>query len=157
MGLQSTSLNFLSTFFYHASDLPAWRSKVRSGVMEYEKEGIQNAIQNRQLRKKRACKPPSPGQQLHRGHTVRDCSQLQLDLRSHLRTHHAWSHVHLHTWRSRITFPVNFVFFHVVYLTILAGTRVNHMGVVGVSNYLGSFLAAGFNYAKINICSHSIT
>ena len=49
----------------------------------------------------------------------------------------------------------------------LADTRVNHTGVLAVSNYLGSSLAAGiltfvlnslygFNYAKINICSHFI-
>ena len=53
-------------------------------------------------------------------------------------------------------------------LELLADTRVNHTGVLTVSNYLGSSLAAGiltfvlnslygFNYAKINICSHFIT
>ena len=53
-------------------------------------------------------------------------------------------------------------------LYILADTRVNHTGVLAVSNYLGSSLAAGsltfvlnslygFNYAKINICFHFIT
>ena len=53
-------------------------------------------------------------------------------------------------------------------LTILADTRVNHTGVLAVSNYLGSSVAAailtfvlnslyGFNYEKINICSHFIT
>ena len=51
---------------------------------------------------------------------------------------------------------------------LLTDTRVNHTGVLAVSNYLGSSLAAGiltfvlnslygFNYAKINICSHFIT
>ena len=55
-----------------------------------------------------------------------------------------------------------------VVLILLADTRVNHTGVLAVSNYLGSSLAAGiltfvlnslygFNYAKINICSHFIT
>ena len=50
----------------------------------------------------------------------------------------------------------------------LADTRVNHTGVLAVSNYLGSSVAAailtfvlnslyGFNYEKINICSHFIT
>ena len=45
---------------------------------------------------------------------------------------------------------------------------MNHTGVLAVSNYLGSSLAAGiltfvlntlygFNYANINICSHFIT
>ena len=48
-----------------ASDRPAWRSKVRSGVSEYEKERIQNAMEKRRLREERAHKPPSPGQQLH--------------------------------------------------------------------------------------------
>ena len=72
-----------------ASDRPAWRSKVRSGVTEYEKECIQNAMEKRRLRKKRAQKPPSPGQQLH---PCPHCSRLfraQIGLRSHLRTHHA--------------------------------------------------------------------
>ena len=71
-----------------ASDRPAWRSKVRSGVTEYEKERIQNAMEERRLRKERAHKPPSPGQQLHQ---CPDCSRLfraQIGLRSHLRTHH---------------------------------------------------------------------
>ena len=44
-----------------ASDRPAWPSKVHSGVTEYEKERIQNAIQKRRLRKERAHKPSSPG------------------------------------------------------------------------------------------------
>ena len=53
-------------------------------------------------------------------------------------------------------------------LQTLADTRVNHTGVLAVSNYLGSSLTAGiftfvlnslygFNYAQINICSHFIT
>ena len=52
-------------------------------------------------------------------------------------------------------------------LGILADTRVNHKGVLAVSNYLGSSLAAGiltfvlnslygFNYAKINICFFTV-
>ena len=72
-----------------ASDRPAWRSKVCSGVMEYEKERIQNVMEKRRLRKERAHKPPSPGQQLH---PCPHCSRLfraQIGLRSHLRTHHA--------------------------------------------------------------------
>ena len=70
-----------------ASDRPAWRSKVRSGVTEYEKERIHNAIQKRRLRKERAHKAPSPGQQLH---PCPHCSRLfraPIGLRSHLRTH----------------------------------------------------------------------
>ena len=35
-----------------ASDCPAWRNKVHSGAMEFEKQ-----------RKERACNPPPPGQQ----------------------------------------------------------------------------------------------
>ena len=84
-----------------ASDRPAWRSKVRSGVTEYEKERIQNAMEKRRQRKERAHKPPSPGQQLH---LCPHCSQLfraPIGLRSHLRTHLAWSHAHLHSWRRR--------------------------------------------------------
>ena len=53
-------------------------------------------------------------------------------------------------------------------LSVLADTRVNHTGVLAVSNYLGSSVAAailtfvlnslyGFNCEKINICSHFIT
>ena len=85
-----------------ALDRPAWSSKVRSGVTDYEKESIQNAIQKRWLRKERAHKPPSPGQQLH---PCPHCSRLfkaPIGLKSHLRTYNAWSHAHLHSWRRRI-------------------------------------------------------
>ena len=91
-----------------ASDRPAWRSKVRSGVTEYEKEHIQYAIQKRRLRKERAHKPPSPGQQLH---PCPHCSRLfraPIGLRSHLRTHNARSHVHLHSWRRSEWIPIVF-------------------------------------------------
>ena len=55
-----------------------------------------------------------------------------------------------------------------MYYSALADTRVNHTGLLAVSNYLGSAVAAailtfvlnslyGFNYEKINICSHFIT
>ena len=74
-----------------ASDHPTWRSKVRSGVTDYEKERIQNAMEKRRLLKERAHKPPSPGQQLH---PCPHCSRLfraPIGLRNHLMTHHAWS------------------------------------------------------------------
>ena len=71
------------------SDRPAWHGKVRFGVTEYEKERTQNAIEKWRLRKERAHKPPSPGQQLH---PCLHCSRLfraPIGLRSHLRTRHA--------------------------------------------------------------------
>ena len=48
-----------------AAERPARRSKVRSGVKEYEEQSISNAIQKRQQHKERARNPPLPGQQLH--------------------------------------------------------------------------------------------
>ena len=45
-----------------ASDRPAWRSKVRSGVKHYEDQRISYAIQERMHRKERARNPPPPGQ-----------------------------------------------------------------------------------------------
>ena len=93
-------LNFPRTYIHCDSFI----YKVRSGVTQYGKERIQNAIQKRRLRKERAHKPPSPGQQLH---PCPHCSRLfkaPTGLRSHLRTHNAWSHAHLHSWMRRIIY-----------------------------------------------------
>ena len=48
-----------------ASDRPAWRSKVRSGVKHYEEQRISYVIQKHIHCKERTRNPPPPGQQLH--------------------------------------------------------------------------------------------